>query len=392
MRAAHNLRALSEKFSVHLLIVAIYGGHEGWPSDEVLSFCAGWRRIDVSLSPVNDKWSWRNWLRWGSGRLPSEWSGWKSAHEEELRAYWSETRCEQLWVFRFYLFPWARSWLDRGGKAWLDLDEAESSSRARQAELFVRMGEVKEAPRLQEEAEIYRRLENRFLPRFETVVTASDIETSRVMREARMQSVVTWPNIVSLPQRNDLRVGRRQSQRRLLFVGSLGHFPNREAIRFAAEEILPRLQEMSKIPVTLAVAGSGADAHREAFADLVNVEWLGEVKELAPVYAGADMVLVPLRAGGGTRIKILEAFAHRRAVVSTTIGAEGLGVVHDRELVLADTTEGLARACADLLADGEKRNRLVEAAYAYVTAYHSEGNLRDNVQSLWSQFTTGSGA
>jgi glycosyltransferase involved in cell wall biosynthesis len=392
MRAAHNLRALSEKFYVHLLVVAIYGGHHEQPSDAVLLCCASWKRIDASLPlKINSGWSLQNSLQWGTGRLPAEWNGWKGSHEKELEAYFQETRCVRLWVFRFYLLPWARKWLDQGGQAWIDLDELESSARERQAELLFKTGQREAADRLKNEAGIYRNLEKRFLARFQRVVTASDFESSRLSSEMRLSSVETWPNIVVAPAADVEHPTTKHEEWKLLFIGSLGHFPNRDAVRCAAEQVVPRLEKVSEIPVILTVAGAGADAHRDAFADLKQIEWLGTVPEVGTAYVQADIVVVPLRAGGGTRIKILEAFAYRKAVVSTSVGAEGLDVVHDRELVLADTPDELAVACAEVLKNEEKRKRLAAAGYAYVTTHHAPDNLRVKLERLLRDLSPVSG-
>jgi len=93
------------------------------------------------------------------------------------------------------------------------------------------------------------------------------------------------------------------------------------------------------------------------------VTLVGQVPDMADELAVADLVVVPLRFGSGTRLKVLEAFAHRIPVVSTTLGAEGLGVEDGVHLLLADTSDGLAEACARLLDDEGLRQRLVERAH-----------------------------
>ena len=384
MRAGRNLQALAGEFTVHLLVVAMYGGQEGEPGEEVLRYCASWRRVLASV-PAVKKWRWSlfNFLKWGQGRLPAEWSGWTARNEREAAAYFAETQCERLWVFRFYLLPWARAWLDGGGKAWLDIDEMESGARTSQAGLLSRAGEEAAAARLRGDAGLYRALEERYLGRFERIVTASEVEAVKLDAPA----VAVWPNVVAIP--DGIPGGARSSDDaawRLLFVGSLGHFPNREAVHFAAREVLPRLQALVPRPVVLCVAGAGADAHREAFRGLPHVEWLGTVADLGPTYAMADLVLVPLRAGGGTRIKILEAFEHGKPVVSTHTGAEGLsGLEHGRELLLADDPAEIAAACADLFHDAQKREALSANGRACVAARYSPGNLRSLAAALRGQ-------
>lgn len=379
MRAGRNLQALAGEFTVHLLVVAMYGGQEGEPAEEVLRYCASWRRILAPVPAAKSRgWSLFNFLKWGQGRLPAEWSGWTARKEREAAVYFAETRCERLWVFRFYLLPWARAWMDGGGEAWLDIDEMESGARESQAGLLSLAGEEAAAARLRGDAGLYRALEERHLGRFGRIVTASELEAERVAARTQGKAVVTWPNVVAIP--DGIAGAARSSDDaawRLLFVGSLGHFPNREAIHFAAREVLPRLQALIPRPVVLCVAGAGADAHREAFRGLPHVEWLGTVADLAPTYAMADVVLVPLRAGGGTRIKILEAFAHGKPVVSTHTGAEGLrGLEHGRELLLADDPAEIAAACAGLFHNAKKQEALVANGRACVAARYSPANLR----------------
>src|SRR5262249_34540357 len=161
------------------------------------------------------------------------------------------------------------------------LDELESSSRRRLAGLLDELGQHDIAARTRLEAQAYGRLERRFLRRFERIVTASDIETERLRPRAGGVAGQTWPNIVSTPP--DHAGAGARGGRRLLFVGSMGYLPNRAAVHYAAREILPRLQRMADRPVVLRVAGAGGGA--ADFAGLQDVEWLGMVPDLTPLYA-----------------------------------------------------------------------------------------------------------
>ena len=379
MRAAHNLRALSASFRVHLLIIRIYRGFDDEPAADVAACCASWKLIDAPIDrPMSLRERLRSLMHWGTLRPPPEWPAWTADREAAVAAYLEQTGCRQIWVFRFYLLPWARAWLARGGTAWLDLDEQESSSRLGLAGLLDEMGQRDSAGRTRREAQAYHRLEQRFLRRFERIATASDIETERVRPRAGGVAVDTWPNIVSMP-RDHAGAGARERSH-LLFVGSMGYLPNRAAVHHEARDILPRLQSMADRPVVLRVAGAGGGA--ADFAGLKDVEWLGMVPDLTPLYAETDLVIVPLQAAGGTRIKILEAFAHRKAVVSTRIGAEGLNVRHGEELHIADTAEEFAACCARLLRDSERRDRLGRAGYAYIRDHHQPEHLQARAAAL----------
>lgn len=382
MRAARNLEALAGRFTVHLLVIAMYGGQDGSPSEEVLQYCASWKRILAQLpADAGCGWSLRSLLAWGQGRLPLEWGGWSPGNQAEADAFFAATKCLRLWVFRLYLLPWAKGWLDRGGKAWVDIDELESKARTSHAELLLRTGEQVLGLRMCEQAEACRQLENRHLRRFERIVTASELEAERIEKALGGLPVEVWPNVVSVPW--EIPAPRPDDGTwRLLFIGSLGHYPNREAIHFAVREVLPRLQALVPRRIVLCVAGAGAAAHRAGFEGLPQLEWLGTVPEVESVYAEADMVLVPLHAGGGTRIKILEAFAHGKPVVSTHLGAEGLEVAHERELLIADDPAEIARACADLFCNPRKGKRLAEAGLACFSARYAPDRLTQLAAAL----------
>jgi glycosyltransferase involved in cell wall biosynthesis len=92
---------------------------------------------------------------------------------------------------------------------------------------------------------------------------------------------------------------------------------------------------------------------------------VGPVPDIAAELGRADVVVVPVRFGSGTRVKILEAFAHKIPVVSTSLGAEGLGAVDGRHLLVAPSAQGLGTACARLLIEPDLRQQLVDAAFQH---------------------------
>ena len=120
----------------------------------------------------------------------------------------------------------------------------------------------------------------------------------------------------------------------------------------------------------------------EALADPPDVTLVGHVPDMATELALADLVVVPLRFGSGTRLKVLEAFAQRVPVVSTTLGAEGLGVVDGQHLLTADTAEGIAAACARLLEDVDLRATLTGAAHELFMERFAEDVVTGQVEAL----------
>ena len=119
-----------------------------------------------------------------------------------------------------------------------------------------------------------------------------------------------------------------------MFPAKLTYPPNIDGACFLVHEVLPELLQVQP-DTRVILAGKAPDSVRALASD--HVEVTGYVEHIEDVLARADAVVVPLRAGGGTRIKILEAWAHRIPVVSTTIGAEGLDAENDVDLLLGST-------------------------------------------------------
>jgi glycosyltransferase involved in cell wall biosynthesis len=147
----------------------------------------------------------------------------------------------------------------------------------------------------------------------------------------------------------------------VLFQGTLRYAPNADGARFLVHEVGPRLRRL--VPgARIRLVGTTAPG-LEALADPPDVTLVGQVPDIGAELAGADLVVVPLRFGSGTRLKVLEAFAQRLPVVATTLGAEGLGATDGEHLLTADTPEGIAAACARLLQDVDLRAALTGAAH-----------------------------
>lgn len=162
----------------------------------------------------------------------------------------------------------------------------------------------------------------------------------------------------------------------LLFVGNLNYLPNIDALTWFQAEVLPLL--LARVPhVQVQIVGR-APASDEARAAIERLQrspqfrFAFDVPDCAPYYAACAATIAPIRIGGGTRIKIVESFAHRRAVVSTTKGCEGLEVDDDRQLLIADDASSFASRCADLLCDAGLRERLAAAGQGYAERCHAQ--------------------
>jgi sugar transferase (PEP-CTERM/EpsH1 system associated) len=157
----------------------------------------------------------------------------------------------------------------------------------------------------------------------------------------------------------------------LVFVGSMDWLPNVDAANFFVREVLPLIRR-SRPECSLAIVGRrpGPDIVALGRRDR-NITVTGTVPDVRPYLWGARVAVVPLRIGGGTRLKIYEAMAAQTPVVSTTIGAEGLELIAPDQIRLADTPGEFARQCLWLLEDSLLRNRMAAAARAAVASRFS---------------------
>ena len=210
----------------------------------------------------------------------------------------------------------------------------------------------------------YLRRQVRKLGRFEAsavgaaqcVVTVSDNDAELLRKMNGTVRTVIVPNAVDIEYFKPTQTSPKPST--LIYVGGLGWFPNLDAIEFMARDILPEIRKV--LPqVTLTVVGQVPDkALLERFADSPGIRFAGLVDDIRPFAAEAVAYVVPLRIGGGTRLKILDAFAMGKPVISTSIGCEGLRVENERELLMADDAESFARATLRVLRDPSLAARL----------------------------------
>jgi glycosyltransferase involved in cell wall biosynthesis len=182
------------------------------------------------------------------------------------------------------------------------------------------------------------------------------------------------PAVPSTPIENGVDLERfhpqpEQPGQRLLFIGSFRHFPNIAAYRFFTERVWPLLRD--KFPQTTLTVVCGPDhlTYWRAFTDSPEpapdprIRMLGFVSDVRPLYDETNLVLVPTTVSAGTNVKVLEAMAMQRAVVSTVSGCAGLGLTHGHNVWVGDTPEAFAAGVATLLADPERRAQIASAAY-----------------------------
>jgi polysaccharide biosynthesis protein PslH len=198
-------------------------------------------------------------------------------------------------------------------------------------------------------------LERRWLPRFGLILAASGPDAAALAEGAPTTRICVYPNSLRLVSQPEV-----EEQQAIVFTGNFEYPPNRDAVQYFHGRIWPLLKK--RYPDLLwRLAGKNPEAVAGFLRRDPRIRILGPVEDAVVELARARVAIVPLRAGSGTRFKILEAWAAGRAVVSTTIGAEGLDAVDGEHLLLADSPERFAEAVSALLDSADLRRRLGRA-------------------------------
>jgi len=177
------------------------------------------------------------------------------------------------------------------------------------------------------------------------------------------------------------------ASRRLVFTGSMDWLPNEDAMVFFVREVLSLIRA-EEPDVTLSIVGRAPTPAVRKLAREPGVHVTGAVDDVRPYVDEAAVYVVPLRIGGGTRLKIFEAMAMGKAVVSTTVGAEGLPVVDGTHMMLADDPRSFARETVALIRDLDRRRQLERAARALVVSKYDWSAVAGELEQALLRFAT----
>jgi glycosyltransferase involved in cell wall biosynthesis len=234
-----------------------------------------------------------------------------------------------------------------------------------------------------QESRRVRAYEARVAYTFARHIACSELDCERLRTIAPQISAVAIPNGV------DVEYFRPSAPattiKSLIFVGSLNWYPNVDAVLFLLREVWPLLQ--ARVPgVSLDIVGSAPPASILRLASsLTNVRVHGFVDDVRPLMAGAAVYVCPIRDGGGTKLKLLDAFAMEKCVVAHPISCEGIEVIPGRHVLLADTASAFADSIHTVLDDWTLRESIGKAARELVVNRYSFAKIG---RQLCAEFDT----
>lgn len=233
------------------------------------------------------------------------------------------------------------------------------------------------------------RLQRECAAKVDHVVVCSEIDVRRsgCPNAVHLPNGSTAPDHFASDRSPTERSGLRGPAPTMLFVGALDYEPNTEAVEWFVRDVFGDVRRL--VPdARVRIVGRGSD-RVSWVADLPGVELVGPVSDLSVELDAADVSIVPIRVGAGTRLKVVEALANRIPLVSTTVGCEGIDLTDGVDALIRDDARGFAEACADLLTDGHRRLELAEAGAALFEDRYEWSGIEAAVASLAEDSVTG---
>lgn len=232
-----------------------------------------------------------------------------------------------------------------------------------------------------------RRYERRLLSIVDGIAAVSEADAANLHQLAPAANIKVVTNGVDLATYDptvDYPNPFRRSGANLVFTGKMDFRPNIDGVLWFAEQVLPRLQDTDLDP-HFWIVGKNPHARLEMLRHRPDITLTGSVPDIRPYIAHADVYVVPLLAGGGTRLKILEAMAMARPIVSTRLGADGFPVVDGEQLALADTAAEFSDRCAELLHNPIEAKALGGRGRVFVEANYRWDAIVPHLEALYAQ-------
>lgn len=354
-RAAMWLHDLGKKHQVDTIFLPVYIGHKDDPT-----------RYDLLLKSKNFNTSY--WLRLlsslrnGRAQTPPIWAVLGDEEKKILLNFLEGKDYKCILIFRLYLIPiWAILKAEfPEAKISLDIDDLESETNSEISLLELRRGKIYSSLVHRLAATLYAKIEKARIGDFDHVYVCSESDQNRIV--SLNESVAVVSNKIvdkALVENNEMGFNG-------LFIGALDYPPNREAVYEIIDHIIPKMKDSHEDQdFQIDIVGSCFDRSlQRKMKSTEHLVYHGYVaaERIQNFYRESSYLICPIRAGGGTRIKIIEAFSYGVPVISTLKGAEGIVAVDGEHLLICDTAREFASAIEHLRTDHTLSQHLIKNA------------------------------
>jgi glycosyltransferase involved in cell wall biosynthesis len=218
----------------------------------------------------------------------------------------------------------------------------------------------------------------------DAVAAVSDVDARALQRLVPGLDVSVVPNGIDVDAHASYVVSSSVvPPRTLVFTGTMDYRPNVDAVLWFADYVYPLIQQA--VPdVHFYIVGRQPHSRLDPLRERRGIVITGSVPDTRPYIASADVYVIPLLSGGGTRFKVLEAMTLRRPIVSTTMGCDGFPVTSGREVILADEPGDFARSVAGLLNDADQREALGRTGLDFASAHYDWSAIVPRLETLYA--------
>lgn len=345
LRTAAVARALKALGDLDCVVVQVSG--DGFTANSPANQEFGLKRY-IEPVPIGSR-SWASRWRCAFDARFTDYYGHTTTAADRASVLASLPNYDLVWVHHLHTANYLGQW--EWTRTVLDLDDIPSTYYRTLCEQGGWAAQLRARVRMQ----IARRRERLLRERFPVLAVCSEADRDYLGGEPRAHVI---PNGFNRPEGEPVR--RLAQPPRIGFIGKFGYLPNDEGIRWFLGECWPQVQ--AAVPeARMRIVGQGGEAVVPAGSR--NVDVLGWVDDAADEIATWSLMVVPLRMGSGTRLKIAEGFSRKCPLVSTTFGAHGYGTMNGRELLLADSAADFAAACLQVLRDPAAAAAMAERAW-----------------------------
>lgn len=379
MRAYNNLQYFAENHNVILVVVPWYKqtskqieSLSNIVAEKIILPLSIWDRCKTFAAGFYSKFN---------NNTPAPLRVLKTSQNKKLEEILETEKVDIIHIFRLYTTAKVFNAIDFSRyNIQLDLDDLDADYNFQLRDYYKELKNCRAAKAAANAAEKYLLVEKTILPKCKKVFTASASDKAILQERHSQVPIKILPNVIDLPKKQESEESKQppSAKLRMLFLGSINYLPNYDALVYFCNEILPLI--LDNVPeAELLVCGSGVTPQKlRRISSELPLNILGEVKDINTVYEQADLMIVPLQLGSGTRIKIIEAFSRNCPVVSTPIGAHGLEVVDKKHLLLAETPANFAEACCKLYRDKSLSGNLSANAYQLVKEQYNRNSMQEH--------------